>query len=204
MRLKYRDFRRSRRAMTRKQRVLDLAIAAGILLLTGIIALRLNDPAKIRLSGNAYVIDGDTLKLDRQRIRLKGLDAPELHQECDIGGRRYSCGDRARRFLDDLVSGHEIDCSGQEYDRYGRLLAVCRVGGNDLNALMVANGWAVSYGGYHSEERAAREGGLGIWAGQFDWPGDWRENGGIPPESKRGLFQGFSRGLPRLFGIADD
>lgn len=204
MRLKNRHFRRSRRLAGRRQRIFDFALAAGILLLSGTIAVRLSNPDEIRLSANAYVIDGDTLKVDRQRVRLTGLDAPELDQECTAGGQRYACGERARHFLAELVSGHEVGCNGKEYDRYGRLLAVCNAAGADLNALMVANGWAVAYGGYHSEERVAREGGLGIWAGQFDWPEDWRENGGIPPESRHGILKGFSRGVRRLFGISDD
>jgi endonuclease YncB( thermonuclease family) len=204
MRLKERRMSNSRRAPARWQRVSDYALAAGILLLVALIGMRLGGLREIDLSGEAHVIDGDTLRVKSQRIRLLGLDAPELHQTCEIKGRDYPCGKRARAFLEDLVKRRNVDCAGEEFDRYGRLLAVCSIGETNLNAQMVLSGWAVSYGGYHGEERRARENGQGLWAGKFDWPAEWRENGGIPPGKVRGFYSGLERGLRRLFGVADD
>lgn len=57
-------------------------------------------------------------------------------------------------------------------------MAVCSKGGEDFNALMVANGWAVAYRwygrAYVKHEDRARKAGLGIWASDFMIPWDWR------------------------------
>lgn len=45
------------------------------------------------ITGSATVTDGDTIKINGERIRLEGIDAPETHQTCkDAGGRNYDCG----------------------------------------------------------------------------------------------------------------
>jgi endonuclease YncB( thermonuclease family) len=59
------------------------------------------------------------------------------------------------------------------------VVAVCRTESGELNAAMVSRGWAVDYanysgGRYRSEEEQARHDGLGIWAGRFELPWDWR------------------------------
>jgi endonuclease YncB( thermonuclease family) len=63
-------------------------------------------------------IDGDTIKPDGQAIRLRGMDAPELHQICD-GGRRAP-GPLARDALAALIAGQPIECQSIARDRYGR------------------------------------------------------------------------------------
>ncbi len=116
-------------------------------------------PAHADVSGPACVTDGDTLVVNgkRQRtrcvggtrVRLFGIDAPELKQKCKApGGRDFLCGRAAAAFLLEHVRDRTVECRGNTVDRYGRLIAVCFVGGKDLNAMMVGEGWSLAYSDY--------------------------------------------------------
>jgi endonuclease YncB( thermonuclease family) len=71
-----------------------------------------------------------------------------------------------------------VRCVGNGTDQYGRVLAICYLGGEDLNAMMVRDGQALAYRHYSrryvGEENAARAAGRGVWAGEFEMPWDWR------------------------------
>jgi len=129
--------------------------------------------------GVANVIDGDTIKIHDQRIRLHGIDAPESSQECHRrDGAAWGCGRQAALALRELIGQRPVTCVRQYADRYGRIVGVCSMGGNDINAWLVANGWAVAYRRYSSDyvgaETVARVSGLGIWSGEFVMPWEWR------------------------------
>ena len=94
------------------------------------------------VSGSARVVDGDTLDVGAVRIRLHGVDSPESRQSCVAGGRRWACGERATRALAGRIGGRTVAC--EERDRYGRIVAVCRDGGEDVNAWMVSQGWGLT------------------------------------------------------------
>ena len=130
------------------------------------------------LSGRARVIDGDTIEIGGARVRLHGLDAPESAQSCLAGGKRWPCGRRATRALAGLVDGRRTACEQHDRDRYGRIVAVCRQGDRDVNAWLVAEGWALAYRRYSreyvDEESAARAARKGVWRGEFVAPWDWR------------------------------
>lgn len=132
------------------------------------------------VSGTAVVIDGDTLKVGRPgtRVRLHGIDAPESGQRCRARGQVWPCGREATRALAQLIGLLPVACEERGRGRYGRVLAVCRVDGQDVNALMVEGGWALAYRRYSmdyvQEEAAARAAGRGIWRGEFVAPWDWR------------------------------
>jgi len=125
-------------------------------------------------SGTARAVDGDSLDLGGRRVRLIGIDAPEYGQTCKKAGGTTLCGRRAHAAVKFLVSGKSVKCESYGFDRYDRTLAKCWAGETDLGAAMVRTGWAISYGGYRSEERAARRAKAGIWAGEFIEPEDWR------------------------------
>ena len=125
-------------------------------------------------SGTARAIDGDSLELGDRRVRLIGIDAPERRQTCQKAGETTPCGSRAHAELKKLVTGKLIECENLGHDRYDRTLAKCRTGSIDLAAAMVRTGWAIAYGDYYDEERAARRDRAGIWAGEFIEPADWR------------------------------
>ena len=122
------------------------------------------------VSGSARVIDGDTLDVGGVRIRLHGIDAPESGQSCRAGGNRWSCGRDAARALAGRIGGRSIACQERDRDRYGRVVAVCSASGMDLNAWMVAEGWAFAYRRYSKvyvgEESAARAARRGVWRGE--------------------------------------
>ncbi|GGC73287.1 thermonuclease family protein [Chelatococcus reniformis] len=147
------------------------ALFAACAALVAVLPRRSPDPP---VSGRAYAIDGDSLRLGQRDIRLLGIDAPELHQSCDRYGERYECGRLARSELAALLARGPANCHGEGSDKYGRVLAVCQIGGEDVNAALVRGGAAVSYGRYEHEEQAARTARRGIWAGTFEKPEDWR------------------------------
>ncbi|MBK8457575.1 MAG: thermonuclease family protein [Phyllobacteriaceae bacterium] len=133
---------------------------------------------------------------------MKGLDAPEFSQICRRDNADYGCGREARGELKRLIGGQKVVCDGWERDKYNRLLASCRAGATDLNASMVANGWAVAYGGYAAEEAAARQAKRGLWAGTFDRPSSWRAAHGDVPENEHTTFAAIVNALKALFGIS--
>ncbi|KAB1069280.1 thermonuclease family protein [Methylobacterium planeticum] len=131
------------------------------------------------ISGRASVTDGDTLVIRDTKIRLHGIDAPESAQVCqDAGGKDYRCGQKAALALSDKIGEATISCEPRDTDRYGRTVAVCRKGSEDLNGWMVAQGYATAYRRYSQDyvqaEGEARTRKRGIWAGTFDPPSDWR------------------------------
>ncbi len=129
--------------------------------------------------GIARVIDGDTIEIRGQRIRLHGIDAPESKQFCEKHGEEYRCGQQASLALADIVGQSVIRCEPNGVDRYKRIIGVCFKGDQDLNRWMVRNGWAVAYRRYSkdyvTDEESASSAGIGIWAGQFQMPADWRK-----------------------------
>lgn len=131
-------------------------------------------PPAIGLSGNAYVIDGDTLIISKQHIRLKGIDAPELDQTCGKQPVLRNCGQIARQALQKLVAKTEVRCEGQGRDKFDRFLATCFAGQNNVNRIMVETGQAIAYGDYRDAELLARGRRVGLWADAFETPQDWR------------------------------
>ena len=130
------------------------------------------------LSGRARVVDGDTIDMGGTRVRLHGVDAPESDQSCVAQGARWPCGRRAARALGQRLGGRTVVCEERDRDRYGRIVAVCRQGGRDINAWLVAEGWALAYRRYSrayvGEESTARAPRKGVWRGEFVAPWDWR------------------------------
>jgi len=177
--------RRSRRLLT------DAMLALAILAMLGLVATRLDRVETRQTVGSAVVNDGDSITISGQRIRLRGIDAPEYAQTCRKGGADYRCGQSARSALVALIAGQPVTCTGWERDRYGRLLGACVAGSTELNRMLVREGWAVAYGDFESEERQARESRSGLWAGEFDRPRQWRESHG-----------GMAEGVHDVLGMA--
>ena len=128
------------------------------------------------LEGRGRALDGDTLDIGGVRVRLWGIDAPEKRQTCRADGRPWSCGGLATAALRSRSIG--LRCESREKDRYGRVLAVCFQGAEDVNAWMVSEGWALAYRRYSETyaplEEEARKKGRGIHRGAFVPPWEWR------------------------------
>jgi endonuclease YncB( thermonuclease family) len=163
--------------------------AAAGLVLAGLLAVpvylvsspgqSLERPAQ-RLVGTARVLDGDTLEISGVRVRLEGIDAPELKQSCPhwLYGH-WNAGHRAAVALRRMVDGRQVECASSGSDIYGRFLGMCRAGNVDLNREMVAKGYAWAFVRYSSryvaEEAAARKARIGIWQSACDPAWTYRE-----------------------------
>lgn len=130
------------------------------------------------LMGRAIVIDGDTIEIRGEKVRLNGVDAPESWQRCEDGdGAEYRCGKVAAFELDRfLAASRPTRCDFVERDRYGRFVGVCfRADGRDVNRWLVESGNAVDWeryssGAYADAQESARSRGVGIWRGRFQLP----------------------------------
>lgn len=132
------------------------------------------EPIPASVSGGARPIDGDSLFVGGNEVRLQGIDAPEGRQTCSRGDLTWNCGEEAKSELVRTIGGEIVTCNVSERDRYGRLLARCMAGGRDINSSMVRAGMAVAFGGYNDEEAEARSSRRGVWSGEFEAPQRWR------------------------------
>ena len=141
--------------------------------------------------GISKVIDGDTIHINNFKIRLEGIDAPEMSQKCKkeflkisstigfIFYKDYNCGEVSKKKLKDKINESEIKCISSSKDRYKRYIATCFKGQTNLNQWMVRNGYAIAYRRYNKkyipDEDFAKENKLGLWKGKFMDPEKWRK-----------------------------
>ena len=140
------------------------------------------------ISGKAEVIDGDTIKINKKKIRLFGIDAPEKKQICKKiyidfiifnFQKDYKCGEKSTLALVKKVKDKKIKCILEaEKDRYKRNIGTCYVESKDINRWLVKNGYALAYKKYSKkyllDEQYAKKNKLGLWRGTFMKPEKWR------------------------------
>jgi endonuclease YncB( thermonuclease family) len=131
--------------------------------------------------GVPEVGDADTVVIAGEKVRLLDMDAPESDQFClNHNGEPWKCGLAARDALKQETAGKTWECETVRRDRDRRWLSSCTVGGQNISAWMVREGWAMSptHKGFShrfdAEEERAREKQVGLWAGAFIAPWDWR------------------------------
>ena len=140
------------------------------------------------ISGVAKVIDGDTIKIKKKKIRFFGIDAPEKKQKCRKAwltisfitiNKDYPCGEISTLKLKNKINNKFITCKSTNKDKYKRFIAECFKGKTNINRWMVRNGHAVVYKKYSKKylaaENLARNEKLGLWSGTFKMPWEWRK-----------------------------
>ena len=137
----------------------------------------MHDPQGRPLWRVDYVHDGDTVTcIDEahrpRKIRLVGIDAPELDQPF---------GRESRSALAAKLAAGRVRVEGDARDQHGRLLGTLWVDDRDINRELVADGWAWVFGGFHPDPRlidaetSARAARRGLWAADHpQQPADWR------------------------------
>ena len=134
------------------------------------------------IAGRASVIDGDTIEIDGERIRILDIDAPELdqHRRERGSGNSWSCGKWAARALSDWISPYSVSCETEGSDNAGRWLARCDLAGVSIGTWMAGHGWAVpnqdcACAEVRAASKDAKLRNAGIWGGEFQMPWEWRK-----------------------------
>ena len=132
------------------------------------------------IQGKAKVIDGDTIHIGNNKIRLHAIDAPEQKQTCNFEGSKWNCGKEATLFLQNLINSESVSCNVNDIDKYKRLVAVCFIDNVNINKFMIISGWAIAYRYYSKDfikdEEIAKKNKIGIWQGTFEEPYIYRKN----------------------------
>ncbi len=168
-----------------KRKVIILIIICSIFFILTYNDVRSDEIKEI--SGNAQIIDGDTIKINSKKIRLYGIDAPEFKQMCKKPNltiffftftKDYPCGQISTQKLQKKINNKLITCKILDIDRYKRLIGECFKRNLNLNSWLVSNGYAVAYRKYSkkyiSNEINAKNEKKGIWQGKFEMPWDFR------------------------------
>ena len=131
-------------------------------------------------SQDVKITDGDTIKINGNKIRFSGIDTPELKQTCIKEGVKNFCGLTARQILKDKIADNKVKCIKEGKDRYKRTLAECFVNDESLSSYLVRSGYAFAYRKYSKkfiiDEDYARSNKLGMWSMEFEYPWDFRKN----------------------------
>ena len=131
------------------------------------------------------VIDGDSIKINGERIRFGGIDAPETNylgkkQPCYLNEVKIFCGNLSTEKLKKKIGNNRVSCEREKNkDRYGRTVAECFVNGESLSKFLVRSGYAFAYRKYSNkfikDEEYARANKLGMWDMIFQYPWEFRK-----------------------------
>ena len=126
------------------------------------------------------ITDGDTIKINGEKIRFSGIDTPELKQMCTKDDVKNSCGIKAKQILIDKIADNNVYCVNEGKDQYNRTLAECFVNNKSLSSYLVRSGYAFAYRKYSKkfivDEDYARINKIGMWSMKFEYPWDFRRN----------------------------
>ena len=130
-------------------------------------------------SQDIKITDGDTIRINGEKIRFSGIDTPELRQTCLKQGIKAPCGITAKQILIDKIADNKIVCIREGKDRYKRSLAECFVNDESLSSYLVKRGYAFAFRKYSKkfvkDENYARKNKLGMWSTNFEMPWQYRK-----------------------------
>ena len=124
-----------------------------------------NSSEKNISKGKARIIDGDTIEINKEKIRFGGINSPERKE---IGYRL------AKDKLVEKIANNIVTCSREKIkDKYQRTVAECFINGESLSSFMVKNGYACDYiyyskGKYAKEQKYAKANKLGVWKMKYN------------------------------------
>ena len=112
------------------------------------------------VKGKARIIDGDTIEINKEKIRFGGINSPERNET----GYRL-----AKDKLIEKIANNILTCVREKNkDKYRRTVAECFINGESLSSFMVKKGYACDYiyyskGKYAKEQKYAKVNKLGVW-----------------------------------------
>lgn len=157
------------------------ALGLGALVLT--LGLSGGALAQEVVTGAAKVVDADIIMVDKQRVILWAVDAPERTQKCFVGELTWDCYGAARQALGELIASGEASCTLEPGapDKFNRRYGVCTSAGKDVGAELVRLGMARAYVEqadlYAAQEDEAKAAAVGVFqpGAKVDAPWDWRK-----------------------------
>ena len=159
-------------------------------------------------NGVISVIDADTIDVGSTRVRLFGIDAPEMGQPCAANGREWDCGAWTRDAVRNRYEGEYARCTTQDVDRYGRVVAQCFVDGQDMGQAIVRSGLAWAFrrysDSYDLDEKAAAVQERGLWAVDVQLPSEFRaaqRQAPPPPAGQTCVIKGNISGSGRIYHV---
>ncbi|MCY4306384.1 MAG: thermonuclease family protein [Aestuariivita sp.] len=131
------------------------------------------------ISGAAFIIDGDGLRVNGYNIRMAGLDAPEYDQPAqDLNGKWFNQGKKVKSHLIQKIGGKTVEIQTHGRDKYGRVLGTVFCNGENINKWLVLRGFATAAYGrqYRAAEKWSQQKRLGMWElnQKYD-PREWRQ-----------------------------
>lgn len=130
------------------------------------------------ISGPAKAIEGDLIEVAGKRVRLFGIDSPEIAQSCRVMIFAWGCGEDAQKMLSALIAERTVTCTVMSRDVVGMPVALCETESVRLNETMVRIGMALASPSeprtFAAEEAAAAREGVGVWRSNFEKPWEWR------------------------------
>ena len=137
-------------------------------------------------TGKAIVMDGDTIKINGERIRFSGIDAPESYfmgkkQTCVEDNKEIFCGQISKNKLIKKIGNNSVNCKIEKNkDRYKRSVGECFVKEESLSVFMVRNGYAFDWpyyskGKFAKDQEYAKIKKLGFWNMEFEYPWIWKK-----------------------------
>lgn len=159
-----------------------LAVVLGSVLALAFSAAKAETRRRDVYQGRVYVSDGDTLHMGSDRLRIWGVDTPESDQVCFLNRQPIMCGEMARNELAEFIGRRSVRCEYKDWNegQLGlyppRAVVRCMVRGVDIGDWLISRGLAApNYTPtYMHVGRLACEGKVGLWAGAWANPADWR------------------------------